>query len=241
MLTWMAEAVLGHAEVSVQCAGERPVAWPSADLEGRGDPGPRRGPSHGLHLKSAWSVMRLSGITAKGRPSAEVDGRGDPGRVLERSDWAKCMQRTWEASCWRGPPVTSWVAPARVRAGKRTAKDALASACPLHALACHAQLTCAARRSRPLTHPIPRRLVRLRPCSRCQERACMPCIVLSCCCPSCASGSTRALTAQALLKLPGARLVFGGKPLDGHTIPPVYGAVEVRSGASCCRRWCRWL
>eukprot|EP00884_Botryococcus_braunii_P001748 jgi/Botrbrau1/11574/Bobra.60_1s0024.1 len=29
-----------------------------------------------------------------------------------------------------------------------------------------------------------------------------------------------------LLKIPGARLAFGGKPLQGHTIPPCYGAVQ---------------
>lgn len=29
-----------------------------------------------------------------------------------------------------------------------------------------------------------------------------------------------------LLALPGARLLFGGKPLEGHSIPAVYGAVE---------------
>merc|ERR1719488_41945 len=29
-----------------------------------------------------------------------------------------------------------------------------------------------------------------------------------------------------LLEIPGAKLVFGGKPLTGHTIPEIYGAVE---------------
>jgi len=29
-----------------------------------------------------------------------------------------------------------------------------------------------------------------------------------------------------LLKIPGARVLFGGKPLTGHTIPTIYGAVE---------------
>jgi len=31
---------------------------------------------------------------------------------------------------------------------------------------------------------------------------------------------------EACLKIPGAKLAFGGKPLTGHTIPEVYGAVE---------------
>jgi len=31
---------------------------------------------------------------------------------------------------------------------------------------------------------------------------------------------------DALLKLPGASLAFGGKPLSGHSIPDVYGAIE---------------
>ena len=31
---------------------------------------------------------------------------------------------------------------------------------------------------------------------------------------------------DALLRIPGARLLFGGKPLAGHSIPPQYGAVE---------------
>ena len=29
-----------------------------------------------------------------------------------------------------------------------------------------------------------------------------------------------------LLQIPGARLLFGGKPLENHNIPKVYGAVE---------------
>ena len=29
-----------------------------------------------------------------------------------------------------------------------------------------------------------------------------------------------------LLEIPGARLLFGGKPLENHNIPKVYGAVE---------------
>jgi 1-pyrroline-5-carboxylate dehydrogenase len=28
------------------------------------------------------------------------------------------------------------------------------------------------------------------------------------------------------LQIPGARLLFGGKPLENHSIPKVYGAVE---------------
>ncbi|CAD7952840.1 unnamed protein product [Amoebophrya sp. A25] len=31
---------------------------------------------------------------------------------------------------------------------------------------------------------------------------------------------------EALLKIPGARLLFGGKALTGHSIPAVYGAIE---------------
>ncbi|KAL1528800.1 hypothetical protein AB1Y20_010125 [Prymnesium parvum] len=31
---------------------------------------------------------------------------------------------------------------------------------------------------------------------------------------------------DACLKIPGAKLAFGGKPLEGHTIPACYGAVE---------------
>ena len=31
---------------------------------------------------------------------------------------------------------------------------------------------------------------------------------------------------RELLAIPGARLLFGGKPLTGHTIPGVYGAIE---------------
>ena len=31
---------------------------------------------------------------------------------------------------------------------------------------------------------------------------------------------------DACLAIPGARLVFGGKPLTGHSIPECYGAVE---------------
>lgn len=31
---------------------------------------------------------------------------------------------------------------------------------------------------------------------------------------------------QRLLKIPGARVVFGGKALERHTIPAVYGAVQ---------------
>ena len=29
-----------------------------------------------------------------------------------------------------------------------------------------------------------------------------------------------------LLKIPGARLAFGGKELEGHTVPKVYGAIQ---------------
>jgi 1-pyrroline-5-carboxylate dehydrogenase len=29
-----------------------------------------------------------------------------------------------------------------------------------------------------------------------------------------------------LLALPGARILFGGKQLTGHSIPPVYGAIQ---------------
>uniref|UniRef100_A0A6B2L1I1 Aldehyde dehydrogenase domain-containing protein n=1 Tax=Arcella intermedia TaxID=1963864 RepID=A0A6B2L1I1_9EUKA len=29
-----------------------------------------------------------------------------------------------------------------------------------------------------------------------------------------------------LLKIPGSKLLFGGKPLSNHTIPPIYGAIE---------------
>ncbi|GFH12699.1 aldehyde dehydrogenase, partial [Haematococcus lacustris] len=29
-----------------------------------------------------------------------------------------------------------------------------------------------------------------------------------------------------LLRIPGAKLLFGGRPLTGHTIPSVYGAIE---------------
>jgi 1-pyrroline-5-carboxylate dehydrogenase len=29
-----------------------------------------------------------------------------------------------------------------------------------------------------------------------------------------------------LLKIPGSRVLFGGKPLAGHSIPQVYGAIE---------------
>lgn len=31
---------------------------------------------------------------------------------------------------------------------------------------------------------------------------------------------------QRLLAIPGAKLLFGGKPLSGHTIPACYGAIE---------------
>ncbi len=31
---------------------------------------------------------------------------------------------------------------------------------------------------------------------------------------------------DALLDIPGARLLFGGEPLSGHSIPPCYGAIE---------------
>jgi 1-pyrroline-5-carboxylate dehydrogenase len=31
---------------------------------------------------------------------------------------------------------------------------------------------------------------------------------------------------DALLKIPGARLAWGGKPLEGHSIPEVYGAIQ---------------
>lgn len=31
---------------------------------------------------------------------------------------------------------------------------------------------------------------------------------------------------KALADLPGAKVLFGGKPLQGHTIPECYGAVE---------------
>jgi hypothetical protein len=31
---------------------------------------------------------------------------------------------------------------------------------------------------------------------------------------------------QRLLQIPGAKLLFGGKALRGHTIPPCYGAIE---------------
>ena len=29
-----------------------------------------------------------------------------------------------------------------------------------------------------------------------------------------------------LLQIPGARLAFGGKELEGHTVPKVYGAIQ---------------
>jgi 1-pyrroline-5-carboxylate dehydrogenase len=31
---------------------------------------------------------------------------------------------------------------------------------------------------------------------------------------------------DAILAIPGARLLFGGKELTGHTIPSIYGAYE---------------
>jgi len=31
---------------------------------------------------------------------------------------------------------------------------------------------------------------------------------------------------EALLKIPGSRVLFGGKPLEGHSIPECYGAIE---------------
>lgn len=42
------------------------------------------------------------------------------------------------------------------------------------------------------------------------------------------SWTTDAMLAHVrrLLEIPGARLLFGGKPLTGHTIPSVYGAIE---------------
>ncbi|KAG2499023.1 hypothetical protein HYH03_003208 [Edaphochlamys debaryana] len=42
------------------------------------------------------------------------------------------------------------------------------------------------------------------------------------------SWSTEAMLghAQRLLKIPGAKILFGGKPLTGHSIPSVYGAVQ---------------
>lgn len=29
-----------------------------------------------------------------------------------------------------------------------------------------------------------------------------------------------------LLKIPGSELLFGGKPLENHSIPPIYGALK---------------
>lgn len=29
-----------------------------------------------------------------------------------------------------------------------------------------------------------------------------------------------------LLKIPGAKLLFGGEPLKNHSIPPIYGAIK---------------
>jgi 1-pyrroline-5-carboxylate dehydrogenase len=42
------------------------------------------------------------------------------------------------------------------------------------------------------------------------------------------SWTTEALLGHTrrLLAIPGARLLFGGKPLAGHTIPACYGAIE---------------
>eukprot|EP00887_Chlorella_sp_A99_P007282 scaffold2.g7282.t1 len=42
------------------------------------------------------------------------------------------------------------------------------------------------------------------------------------------SWTTEAMLAHAdrLLQIPGARLLFGGKPLKGHSIPKIYGAIE---------------
>lgn len=32
--------------------------------------------------------------------------------------------------------------------------------------------------------------------------------------------------ANKLLQIPGSKLLFGGKPLEDHSIPPVYGAIK---------------
>ena len=29
-----------------------------------------------------------------------------------------------------------------------------------------------------------------------------------------------------LLEIPGSKLLFGGRPLEGHSIPPIYGAIK---------------
>lgn len=31
---------------------------------------------------------------------------------------------------------------------------------------------------------------------------------------------------EKLLRIPGSKLLFGGRPLEGHSIPSIYGALE---------------